>query len=177
MNQKETEPKHEMTSKDVTDLYSKLDNLGIKIWIDGGWGVDALLGKQSRTHKDLDIAINQKDVPGLLKFLEEEGFREIRKDNEHNVVLADETGREIDYHAFITDDTGHIVGGIAYPDESLTGTGNIEGQGVRCISPEYMIKFHSGYKLKDKDFQDVSAICEKFGIEISKEYDRFKKTE
>ncbi len=34
-----------MTSADVIDLYATLENLGIKIWIDGGWAVDALLGK------------------------------------------------------------------------------------------------------------------------------------
>jgi len=34
-----------MEEKDVIDLYCKLKNLDIKIWIDSGWGVDALLGK------------------------------------------------------------------------------------------------------------------------------------
>jgi lincosamide nucleotidyltransferase A/C/D/E len=42
-----------------------LEKLGIEIWVDGGWGVDALLGEQTRPHKDLDIAIQQKDVPQL----------------------------------------------------------------------------------------------------------------
>jgi hypothetical protein len=32
-----------------------------------------------------------------------------------------------------------------------------------------MVKFHSGYELKKKDFQDVSALCEKFGIELPQE--------
>jgi lincosamide nucleotidyltransferase A/C/D/E len=52
-----------MTSSEVLDLYSSLEILGVEIWIDGGWGVDALLGKQSRPHQDLDIAIQQKDLP------------------------------------------------------------------------------------------------------------------
>jgi lincosamide nucleotidyltransferase A/C/D/E len=53
-----------------------------------------------------------------------------------------------------------------YPAASLTGTGNIDGQAVRCVSPEWMVKFHSGYDLRDKDFRDVSALCKKFGIEL-----------
>jgi lincosamide nucleotidyltransferase A/C/D/E len=44
--------------------------LGINIWIDGGWGVDALLGAQTRPHKDLDIAIEERDVAGLSAALE-----------------------------------------------------------------------------------------------------------
>ena len=35
------------TAADVVALYTELESLGIKIWIDGGWGVDALLGKQT----------------------------------------------------------------------------------------------------------------------------------
>jgi lincosamide nucleotidyltransferase A/C/D/E len=46
-----------MTSIDVIDFYTTLENLGIEIWVDGGWGVDALLGEQTLPHKDLDIAI------------------------------------------------------------------------------------------------------------------------
>ncbi|MBI2064644.1 MAG: nucleotidyltransferase family protein [Candidatus Yanofskybacteria bacterium] len=172
MPQKDRELKQEVTSQDVVGLYTDLENLGVKIWIDGGWGVDALLGKQTRPHKDLDIAINQTDVPKLLEYLEQKGFKEIKRDNEHNVVFADDKGKELDYHAFITDETGHITGGIAYPDESLTGTGSIDNQTVRCISPEFMVKFHSGYELKEKDFQDVRAICDKFGIELPEEYAR-----
>jgi lincosamide nucleotidyltransferase A/C/D/E len=65
--------------------------------------------------------------------------------------------------------------GEMYPAASLAGTGNIDGQSVRCISPEWMVKFHSGYDLKDKDFRDVSALCQKFGIELPAAYERFKK--
>lgn len=55
--------------------------------------------------------------------------------------------------------------------------GVIDGQRVRCISPEWAIKFHSGYELKEKDFRDVSALCQKFGIELPAMYERFKVSE
>ena len=32
-----------MEAVDVLDLYNALQKLGVEIWIDGGWGVDALL--------------------------------------------------------------------------------------------------------------------------------------
>jgi len=38
-----------------------------------------------------------------------------------------------------------------------------------------MVKFHSAYELKEKDFKDVSALCKKFGIEIPEDYNRFKR--
>jgi lincosamide nucleotidyltransferase A/C/D/E len=61
-----------------------------------------------------------------------------------------------------------------YPADSLTGTGIIAGKDVRCISPEWMVKFHSGYELKEKDFRDVSALCEKFGIRLPEDYLKFQ---
>jgi lincosamide nucleotidyltransferase A/C/D/E len=58
----------------------ELETLGIKIWIDGGWGVDALLGEQTRLHEDLDIALQQKDVPKLCELLEADGYREVKRE-------------------------------------------------------------------------------------------------
>ena len=63
-------PESFMTSIDVIDFYTTLENSGIEMWVDGGWGVDALLGEQTRPHKDLDITIQQKDVPKLRALLE-----------------------------------------------------------------------------------------------------------
>ena len=58
---------------------------------------------------------------------------------------------------------------------SLTGRGEIEGHTVRCISSEWMVRFHSGYQLEEKDFRDVSALCKRFGIDLAAVYERFKK--
>jgi lincosamide nucleotidyltransferase A/C/D/E len=170
-----------MTPVDVMDVYTSLENLGVESWIDGGWGVDALLGEQTRPHKDLDIAIQQKHVVALREFLHAQSYREIKLEDARpwNFVLGDENGREIDVHVIKIDDRGNGIYGPSekgemYPAASLTGTGKIQGKKVRCISPEWMVKFHSGYQLKEKDFRDVSALCSKFGIELPAEYERFK---
>lgn len=168
-----------MTSKDVVDLYTELDSLGIKIWVDGGWSVDALLDKQLRPHKDIDIAIQWKDVPKLREILTARGYKQVKEDSQWNFVLQDDKSHEIDVHAFIYDDKGNIVEGIMYPTESLTGTGMIEGQAVRCISPKYMVEFLAPYisKWPEKYVPAISALCEKFGIELPEEYKKFIKSE
>jgi len=171
-----------MTAADVTSLYTELENLNIKIWVDGGWSVDALLGEQTRPHNDLDIAIQQKDVSRLRQLLDEKSYREMKLHEARpwNFVLGDDSGREIDIHVIVIDEHGNGVygpteNGEMYPAASLTGTGSINGYNVRCISPEWMVKFHSGYELKEKDFRDVSALCKKFGIELPESFAKFKK--
>ncbi|TMK81175.1 MAG: hypothetical protein E6G47_04320 [Actinobacteria bacterium] len=46
-----------MQSGDVTDILERLEHAGIDVWLNGGWGVDALLECQTREHQDLDITI------------------------------------------------------------------------------------------------------------------------
>jgi hypothetical protein len=49
--------KSEMTAKEAIELYELFDQHGIKVWIDGGWGVDALLGHQTRKHNDYNVLL------------------------------------------------------------------------------------------------------------------------
>lgn len=46
-----------MHAQDVIDIVTRLDAANIAVWLDGGWGVDALIGKQTRPHDDLDVVI------------------------------------------------------------------------------------------------------------------------
>jgi|GEM_PF-270460 len=163
-----------MTMNDVTKFCNELNEIGVKIWIDGGWGVDALIGTQTRPHGDLDIAIESKNVENVLKLLETQGYKEVRRDNEWNFVFGDDLGHEIDFHVFVFDDHGNVIDGLKYPEESLTGTGKIGNCIVSCISPDHLVKFHSGYPLRERDYHDVSVLCEKFGLAYPDEYVHLK---
>jgi lincosamide nucleotidyltransferase A/C/D/E len=156
-----------VTADEVVDIYSALEEVGIQLWIDGGWGVDALLGRQTRFHGDLDIAIQSKDLEALRSVLRSRGYREIQsaESNPWNFVLSDGSGREVDVHAFVFDEHGRVVEGIKYPDGSLTGVGMIVDRSVTCIAPEHLLVFRTQYEPRDKDRQDVAAICDKFGFE------------
>ncbi|MHB8104171.1 MAG: nucleotidyltransferase domain-containing protein [Dehalococcoidales bacterium] len=168
-----------MTSNDVVDFYTKFDNLGMEIWIGGGWGVDALLGEQTRPHTDIDIFIEEKDVLKTRGILEAEGYKEIKLEiaRPHNFVLGDDAGREIDIHVITFDDEGRIIygpieNGEIYPPALFSGIGTINGRKVKCISLEWTVKWHTGYTPREHDFKDVSALCQKFGIDLPEEYRR-----
>lgn len=57
--------------------------------------------------------------------------------------------------------------------EHLTGEGTINGYRVKCIPPEWAVKFHTGYELDKNDFLDVRALCDKFEISLPDEYEKF----
>lgn len=160
-----------MTAEVVTELYQTLADKGVTIWLDGGWGVDALLEKQTRLHGDLDLTIEKKNVEILDKLLQSRGYREIlRSDSsDQNYVLSDDEARLIDVHVIELDEAGNgiygpIEDGVMYPAAALTGTGMINDIPVKCISPEWVVKFHSGYELRPSDIADVKAVRKKFGV-------------
>ncbi len=166
-----------MTADDVVELLQLLEQHGIDVYVDGGWGVDALLGEQTRPHGDLDIALPHKYVPLLRGLLEARGYADVPRDDtrECNFVLGDSKGHVIDVHSYTFDAEGNNVFGIEYLPEHFTGTGSIAGYSVRCISPEWMVRFHSGYQLDENDYLDVKALCERFGMALPADYEPFER--
>jgi lincosamide nucleotidyltransferase A/C/D/E len=165
----------EMSGDAVIELLQLFEQHGIEVFVDGGWGVDALLGIQTRSHADLDLALQHKDVPKLRTLLEARRYQDVPRSDTRdcNFVMGDDKGHEVDIHSYTFDAHGTLVFGVAYPLASLTGTGTIQGYPVKCISPEWMVEFHSGYALDENDYHDVAALCERFGIALPAEYERF----
>jgi lincosamide nucleotidyltransferase A/C/D/E len=135
-------------------------------------GVDALLGEQTRPHDDLDIAVPHRQVAELRALLGNRGFEEqVRDDSrECNFVLADEHNLRVDVHSYTLDESGNNIFGVSYRSEHLTGRGSIDGYPVRCIAPEWLVEFHTGYEADDNDRHDVRLLCERFGIDVPEEY-------
>jgi len=160
-----------MTASDVIELYRACRDQGVVIWIDGGWAVDALLHAQTRSHSDLDIAVQQKDLPRLHELLARRGYADVPRGDTSswNFVLGDSAGHEIDVHVIVLDAEGNgIYGprerGEMYPAASLTGEGTIMGQQVRCISAEWIVKFKLPYIENEKNRRDIDALKAKFGV-------------
>ena len=63
-----------MQAQDVLEIIHQLEKAGVVIWLDGGWGVDALLGQQTRPHDDVDVVISFEQVPLAEEILRGVGY-------------------------------------------------------------------------------------------------------
>lgn len=164
-----------MPAEAVLEFVQLLTDHNIEVILDGGWAVDALIGKQTRLHEDLDIAVFHKNVPCIREMLEERGYREIPRDDsrECNFVYGNQEGHLIDIHSCTFDDQGNHIFGVAYTLDAFSGSGEIEGHPVRCIPPEILMEYHTGYPLDRNDFHDVSQLSRKFGLKIPEDYQKF----
>lgn len=166
---------HDISASSVVELLTLLEQEGIFTWIDGGWAVDALLGEQTRLHNDLDLVVEQKTLVRLQGILETKNIQLDENTTPWNFILGNSEGHLIDLHVITLDSTGNgIYGpperGIQYSSDSLTGRGKINGYPVHCISPDWLVKFHTGYEFDEQDVKDVLALHRRFGVELPPEY-------
>lgn len=151
------------------DLFDELD---ITVWIDGGWGVDALLGECTRAHQDLDIMISWEDSAILIEGLLARGFVDIHTDDrsDRNFVMGHQLHGMIDFHVIELTEDGAIYGpgeiDWVIIESELNTVGYIGGRQVRCLSVDYQVRSHTGYMLQDTDFADLRALHEKYGVKL-----------
>ncbi|MFJ3946329.1 nucleotidyltransferase domain-containing protein [Streptomyces griseoaurantiacus] len=163
-----------MSAKDVVALVERLESHGVDACIGGGWGVDALLGEQTRPHADLDVWAPAAQLEGLFRAFAGAGVDRIfpwPNDRPWNFVLHDGAGRRVDLHLYepLADGSlhyGSVVEGGPFPAEALAGHGSIAGTAVRCESAEWAVRWHTGYEVREVDRHDVPLLCQKFGIPL-----------
>ena len=164
-----------MHADDVLSFMRRLNEADIRAWLDGGWGVDALVGRQTRTHADLDLAVDVLALPQVTALLKQDGYRVLRDELPTAVAYRhDGSGRELDLHPLvITEDGG---GDQAQPDGrepwhyGVPVTGYVAGQPVPCCSLETQLRAHQGYPPRDSDRADMAVLAEHFGCELPGAY-------
>jgi lincosamide nucleotidyltransferase A/C/D/E len=165
------EPITHMTSDAVLEFLDLMEAWSINVCLDGGWGVDSLLGEQTRKHSDLDILIRIEELPRLVAVARASGYARQPGGTETNVVLKTESGHEVDVHAIAFDERGFGVFALPdgrkwpFPSSAFLGRGRIQGKDVRCLSPEAQVLCHAqGYPPDEADLQDMKLLQDRFGV-------------
>jgi len=167
-----------LTGAEVIRIVTCLEQAGIPLWLDGGWGVDAIVGEQTRSHSDLDAVVQLDRADDVIGALVPLGFRLSLDARPTRFVLAHRDGRHIDFHPIVFDEEGHgrqigagpSGGDAIYPAAGLTGQGTIEGRTVRCLTPELLVRHHTGYEPQAKDRHNVRLLCDRFRLSLPRAY-------
>ena len=157
----------------LVDLVAHLASHGVRVWLDGGWAIDALLGRQRRRHDDLDVVAALEDVAGIEAALGELGYLRVDAGDARIVVMLDDVGHQVDVHPVVFTEEGDGVyqmttgGDWIYPRHGFSGSGEVLGRRVACLTPEVMMLCHAtGYALDAVHQADVTALSEGFGLPI-----------
>jgi lincosamide nucleotidyltransferase A/C/D/E len=159
-----------MDASSVVEILDELEARGIHVWLDGGWGVDALLERETREHDDLDLVAELRHAEQIAEALEEIGYEVVAGGAPKSFVLVDPIGRQVDIHPVTFDAEG---GGVyemegdktwTYPARGFSGRGSVHGRPVRCLSPDVQVLVHAGYELTEKDHRELRLLREEFGV-------------
>jgi lincosamide nucleotidyltransferase A/C/D/E len=170
-----------VSARDAVRIIERLAGAGTPVWVCGGWGIDALLERETRSHKDLDILVQLDDIVEALEVLEADGCgpKELWSENlcvtdsrgvetDTAFVLEDEAGHQIDLHAISLRPDGSAApaydgAGMDFRAEDLFGEGAIGELRVRCLSVEMQSRGHNGYELPERQIPDLELLRERYG--------------
>ncbi|MGH2921881.1 MAG: nucleotidyltransferase domain-containing protein [Gaiellaceae bacterium] len=168
-------PSAPMDASTVVAVIDLLERQGIDVWLDGGWGVDALLESQDREHDDLDVVAELRHSMLIIETLKAAGYEVVDGAPPKSFVMVDADGRQVDVHPVVFDK--ERGGGVyvmrnnqewVYPSEGFSGRGLVAGRPVRCLSPAVQVLVHAGYELGEKD-RELFLLHKRFGVELPPE--------
>lgn len=151
------------TQDDLLIVLDLLDNMKISYWLDGGWGVDVLAGRQTREHRDIDINFDSQYTDKLLHILKERGYEIVTDLRPTRIELHHSQLGYIDIHPFVlNNDTtakqADLEGGWYEFEADIFGSAVFNGRDIPCISIKGQKLFHSGYELREIDKHDIKIL-------------------
>lgn len=160
-----------MPAGEVLAVLDALTGAGYpRVWVGGGWGVDALVGRQTRPHRDLDLALDVTGPTGgvrldeALRALAGRGYAVETDWLPSRVEAAAPGPRWVDLHPVAFDAAGvgqqanvHDLPAFTYPPQAFS-RGAIAGRAVDCLSIDQQLRFHRGYPPRAHDLHDVALL-------------------
>ncbi len=160
-------------------VVESLEHLGLGYWLAGGWGVDALVQRQTRRHKDIDIIIEdfERNEPKARQAFLALGFDHVKMDQggvwmPWRSNFEDRAGHRIELLAIdwahlndvfsLAPEPRHPMSSQDLAGEVLT-VGTLNGRSIPCLTRSAQLLFHTGFPLENAGTTDVSLLQTEFG--------------
>jgi lincosamide nucleotidyltransferase A/C/D/E len=157
-------------------LMRRLRAADVVAWLDGGWAVDALAGRQTREHSDVDLVVDEEALGLVRSLLHGDGYVLLRDDLPAAVAYRHPaTGDEVDLHPVrLTRDGGgdqHYGDGRPPWHYGAPVTGFVDGVAVPCCDLATQLRSHVGYDPRPVDRADMAVLRERFGCDLPEPYE------
>lgn len=163
-----------MHVRDVLEIVDLLKAMGVRVWLDGGWGVDALIECQTRDHDDLDVVILLPESDAARLALTTLGFGLTEDEPTLCFVACDAGDRRVDVHTVTFDDEAlrrQEEGTFwRYPPEGFSGLGRVGGRDVACLSAGAQVLCHLNYEPNETDRRDMKSLAASRGMALLAPY-------
>ncbi len=168
---------------DVVEIADSLTGGCVGWWLAGGWGIDGLLGSQTRPHEDVDICIDVANdgEQRAVRLLGGLGFQ--------LVETRARGGRYLPVRCILRNRAGRAIDLLMVqrevdvaPPDPLTGwaipvltetditSGEIDGHRFPVLSVTAHLEARSVYQPMARDHRDMVRLCEAYGLELPANY-------
>jgi lincosamide nucleotidyltransferase A/C/D/E len=148
---------------EVLAILGAVEATGTRLWVAGGWGVDALVGRQTRAHRDLDLLVDSQRLEECLALLAarcyavETDWLPVRVE----VVAAGRGWVDVHPVRLAADGSGVQAGlngtRFDYPADCFA-IGSLTGRGVPCLTAARQRLLHTGYETRPQDVHDLGLL-------------------
>lgn len=151
-----------MTAAEVAAVIRCLEARQVTYQVNGGWAVDALVGRQTRPHGDLDVFCDETEVPHLLDWLSRRGYTITEDWRPVRVELTAGDSR-VDVHPMRILPSGDGIqqglGGenFTHPAASRT-VGRIGDEQVVVADAARLRELRQGYEPRPEDLHDLRLL-------------------
>ena len=151
-----------MPAEEVLAVVDWLEARGAVHVITGGWAVDALVGRATRPHRDLDVIVEAGACDGLARWLRGRGYEVVVDWLPIRVELR--RGRcGVDLHPMEVDGCGDGVqagfGTQVFEHRAADRTrGRIGGRRVVVATAARLMELHRGYEPRPEDLHDIALL-------------------
>ena len=151
-----------MPAEEVLAVVDWLEARGAVHVITGGWAVDALVGRATRPHRDLDVIVEAGACDALVQWLRGRGYEVVVDWLPIRVELR--RGRcGVDLHPMKVDGRGDGVqagfGTQVFEHRAADRTrGRIGGRRVVVATAARLMELHWGYEPRPEDLHDIALL-------------------
>ena len=85
-----------------------LEGADVPYWVFGGWAVDLHVGRVTRPHDDVDIAVWREDLPRIVHLLEADGWKPAPSEDDDGGTSYEREGVRLELTFLARDDDGEV---------------------------------------------------------------------